>query len=467
MGRGDDTEDEHAALRDAVLAFDATRLEELSASGRCSEPRRRFAAAWAAIVAGDAAGAAAEAEALEARGRRDGDAALVIECAALRALAEATGGDLAEATALARRASRMGRTEAIFEPECLAHLVLARIRRLTGYPHLATRILRSLWARTPSRFYGWLSWELWMAGAREEGFLLPGSRLPFHRAAAALYALLDAADEGSAAGYREAAAALEAAAAELPLFTDEVRALLDANDRARAPQARDVADWCAGRAHDAPAALHGVLTREGAAPADESAIAYVHAAPGARARRITRLGWALVESSGVHALPQSRRKQGRNETIAAALALAGPEGLHEATLFEMAYEFRYIPETHGSSFGVAMHRARKYVGDAGVIHHEAARVWLELRAPVLIPDPRCKKPLQDRLLCAIADQRGASPRDIAQAVGVSLRIAQATLASLSADGSCVARKQGRELVYEVEDTTFSEPTRLRNVGPEP
>lgn len=464
MTEATDTEEAIGALRDAAFAFDASRLAELVSSGGLSEERRAQAAAWRRLVTGEWEGARDDAEALENLARKSGDAALVVECAALRALAQTQAGDLEEAKTLARRASRMGRTEAIFEPECTAHLVLARVRRLTGYPHLATRILRTLWDRTPSRFYGWLSWELWMAGAREEGFLLPGSALAFHRAADALHRLLSAADAGDAEGYREAADRLEVAVAELPPFAAEVRALLDANDPARAEAAADVEAWCRGRVDEAPSALHGVVTRDGAAPEDESAIAYVHAVPGGSARRITRLGWTLIDRSATTALPQSRRKQGRNETIVAALALAGPEGLPEAELFETAYEFAYVPETHGSSFGVALHRARKYADGVARIHHEASRVTLEVDRPVLIPDPRCKKPLSDKLLCAIADHRGASPRDIAQAVGVSLRIAQSTLASLSAEGSCVAKKKGRELVYEVEDTTFSEPTRLRNMA---
>lgn len=446
----------------AAFAFDGPGLAEHLRSGQLPPRPRAFAEAWARYCAGEWVAARDAAEALEADARGDGDAAIVVEAAALRALAEASNGDLESATNLARRASRMGRTEAIFEPECLAHLVLARVRRLTGYPHLATRILRTLWARTPSRFYAWLSWELWMAGAREDGLLLPGAERAFPRAAEALHALLRAADAGDAKAYASAASALEANA--VPPFADEITALLDANDPARTPAAPDVAAWCAGRAHDAPSALHGLVTRDGAAPEDESAIAYVVAAPGQPARRVTRLGWALVDTADATALPQSRRKQGRNETIAAALALAGPEGLPEAELFEMAYEFAYVPETHASSFGVALHRARKYLGETATVQHEGARVAMTVNQPLLIPDPRCKKPLSDKLLCAIADQRGASPRDIAQAVGVSLRVAQATLASLSAEGSCQATKQGRELVYVVEDTTFSEPTRLRITG---
>jgi predicted ArsR family transcriptional regulator len=66
--------------------------------------------------------------------------------------------------------------------------------------------------------------------------------------------------------------------------------------------------------------------------------------------------------------------------------------------------------------------------------------------------------MQDRLLRAIASRGGATAQDVAKAVGVSLRVAQQALADLSADGSCLATKEGRKVRYAVEDTTFSEPT---------
>ncbi len=157
-------------------------------------------------------------------------------------------------------------------------------------------------------------------------------------------------------------------------------------------------------------------------------------------------------------LPQGRRKQGRNETLISALALAGPEGLSEEAAFGEVYEFAYQAEMHRGVFGVCVHRARDYLGDAGTIEHGAGRVQLALAAPILVPDPRCAKPMQDRLLRAIASHGGATAQDVAKAVGVSLRVAQQALADLSADGACLATKDGRKVRYAVEDTTFSEPT---------
>jgi hypothetical protein len=165
-----------------------------------------------------------------------------------------------------------------------------------------------------------------------------------------------------------------------------------------------------------------------------------------------------VDREGVGVLPQGRRKQGRNETLVSALALAGPSGLSEEEAFGEVYEFAYQAEMHRGVFGVCVHRAREYLGAAGAIEHGAGRVMLALDAPILVPDPRCTKPMQDRLLRAIASRGGATAQDVAKAVGVSLRVAQQALADLSADGACLATKEGRKVRYAVEDTTFSEPT---------
>src|SRR4029453_533046 len=94
-------------------------------------------------------------------------APLVIEAASLRALALSGSGNLEEATRISRRASRMARTESIPQQEYFANLVLARLRRLNGQTHLATRILQSLLRMASPLWRPWLGWELVMAGAEE------------------------------------------------------------------------------------------------------------------------------------------------------------------------------------------------------------------------------------------------------------------------------------------------------------
>jgi len=440
----------------SALAFDRAALG--ATAGAAAGPIADWAHAFDAFLAGDAEGAISRAEAVEGDASRAGDPVMVIEAAALRACATAASGDLGTATSLARRASRMARTEAIPEQEYSAHLVLARMRRLTGHPHLATRILTSLARVAPSRYQAWLAWELLTSGAfdaaREAlGRCAPG---PAGDAATVLGRVLFAAEDGDASAF--ASAARDISLLPWPVFRAEADAIVDACDPQRTPADPAVEAWCAGATSDSPASLHGILTRPGSAPANESAIAYVIARPDGRRRRIPRLGWGLVDLEGVGVLPQGRRKQGRNETLVSALALRGPDGLSESEAFDEVYEFAYEPEMHRGVFGVCVHRAREWLGASATIEHGGGRVILELRAPLLIPDPRCAKPMQDRLLRAIASRGGATAQDVAKAVGVSLRVAQQALADLSADGACLATKEGRKVRYAVEDTTFSEPT---------
>lgn len=427
----------------------------------------RWADAWSLLLRGaygDAAQIATEVEHEAARAR---DAALVIEAASIRALATAASGDLAEATTLARRASRMARTEAIPEQEWIAHLVLARVRRLTGHPHLATRILTALARVAGPDFQPWLRWELAMAGAVETAVEQESTR-PSHArdlsnaaelGAAWLVELCQAADAADAHRFDQAAAALEQAV-RWPMLAEEVAAALDACDVRRAPRDAAVRAWCAGATHDGPPLLHGLLTRAGSAPEDETAIAYVLVHPTYGCRRVPRMGYALFDRRGITILEQGRRKQGRVETVVSALALAPGMELDEPACFADVYGFAFEPEVHRGVFGVLLHRAREYLGGAGSIEAGGGRIRMTLATPILVPDPRCTKPMQDRLLRTVAQHGKASAKDVAKALGLSLRVAQTALAELSADGACVAHREGREVRYEVEDTTFSEPTQV-------
>ena len=100
----------------------------------------------------------------------------MLEASALRTLSTAERGDISAALAIARRVSRMARTESLPQSEYLANLVLARIRRLDNKPHLATRILHALYSVAPSPWLPWLAWEIVQATGS-----LPvaiGARLP-------------------------------------------------------------------------------------------------------------------------------------------------------------------------------------------------------------------------------------------------------------------------------------------------
>lgn len=423
--------------KNALLAFDpaelarATRLAaELVA--RAEDGRGalwvRALERWVALARGQASGDAG----LGAAARAAGDASLVVEATALDALAAAAAGELDVALECARRASRMARTEALPQAEYLAHLVLARLRRLRGYPHLAGRILDALARLASPRWQRWLAWERGWAGTVE----LPGG----------LAAARAAARAGDRAAYGAATEALYDHVRDFAPVALEARCFVAACDPDAAPPPQ-LAPWCAGADARAPLGLY--------APDDHGSLGYVACRPESRGRRILPPGQGLF---GAPLLPRQRRKQSRVESLVSVLALAGPEGVHEADAFRTVYGFAFVPELHRGTFDVAQHRARAYLGARGSLERRGGDVRLVLTEPVLVPDPRCAEPLENRLLRAVAGGAG-SAKAAADAAGVSLRQAQKVLQELARDGACVAAREGRQVAYRVEDTTFSEPTR--------
>ena len=120
--------------------------------------------AWQSLAHG-------EAEALEPRmaelfavASASRDPRVVVEVTALRALVLASLAKTGDALTFARRASLMARTEADPEAELLANIVLARLRRHVGKPHLAVRILDALARLVPHAPRAWLEWERLLAG---------------------------------------------------------------------------------------------------------------------------------------------------------------------------------------------------------------------------------------------------------------------------------------------------------------
>ena len=135
--------------RASLLAFDHDGLRRVTTlarrlAGEGALPaleRDRFALRLAVM---QRSASVAEATALEQSARRAEAAEVVVEAAALGALAESSRGALDEALALARRSVRMARTEGLRQEHYFAGLVLARVRRLLGHAHLASHILTTL-----------------------------------------------------------------------------------------------------------------------------------------------------------------------------------------------------------------------------------------------------------------------------------------------------------------------------------
>jgi hypothetical protein len=447
------------AVRAHVLAFDVAGLDALcdlyariAGDLDSSEARSwlEVARGWRDVVRGQRDDA--ELDRVVRQAAKDGYADLVIEAEAVRALGAANAGDLDAALKLARRASRMARTEAMPQHEYLAHLVLARVRRVTGKPHLATRILAALLQVATPPWRPWLAWELLFANGR----LSTATRAP-HAAPDALARLLDGARAGDRMAYEAAAIATATAVRGVAPLVDDLRHLLGAIDPGVSPTARapELEPFCEGHAHHPPRGLLGVCGDAADAPQ-----AWVLATAGAAPRRILAPGDGLARAFGPTVGHDAiDGKQIRTDSAIALLALAGAGGLDEDDLFLRLYGFAYEPERHQSVRSVLYTRVKKRLGDAAELERTDGRLRLAHAGNLLVPDPRCTPPPELRILRWLAERRQAGARDVAASLGIPLRTAQDVLHRLAEDGALRAEKHTKGLHYFLDDTTFSEPTR--------
>lgn len=399
--------------------------------------------AWCTIAEGDAV--ELDFETLRRDARDAGRSAAVVELTALEALACASTGrssrrgqpptEPSRAEALARRGVRMAATEEL--PECafLANLVLARVRRLAGRPHLATHILATLRRYAPASWRRWMAWELTLAFGRAGASLVEGEGETARDA-------IERALRGDSVGAPR-------------LVRDDLRtlrALVDGSVEAGADEDA-VRAFREGRAHTVPRGLHGIAAVEAG-----GAAAWVIAGRASAPTRVLSLALPRLVDEGVVVLPQSQRHRGRADTLLAACALAGPRGIDEDSLFAASYGFAYDVALHGGPFGVTVHRARQRIAELGSLERGDGIVRLVARTPVALPDPRCAVGTEDRALQHVALGGRASARAIAEALDVSLRSAQQALEALVREGLCGRERDGNAVVYRVEDTTFHEPT---------
>jgi DNA-binding transcriptional ArsR family regulator len=396
-------------------------------------------------------------------------AAVVIEAAALRAMAALAAGNLESAISSARRASRMGRTEALPAPEWLANLVLARVRRHAGRPHIATRILGALAKMAAPAWHGWLSWELLLAGGPARLATTMPEGLGEGRAArgaACGIALLEAAARGDAGAFGARGQALQRElVACAPLWT-EAEILLAALDPARAAPA-ELAPWRRGETELLPIGLHGLFDPSGEeGPSPNHVTACVVARPGGPALRALRIGAALIHDARmIDETMGGARGSSRTDAGLAVLALAGSRGVHCEPFFRSTYGFAFSEPLHKGVLDVLLHRVRKRLGLSGQVTREGDRIELTLHEAVIIPDTRCTLPTVERVLRALANRGEASAQDLADELGLQVRTVQIALSELQADGACVSRRAARQVKYRVDDTTFAEPSRIRRVAP--
>jgi hypothetical protein len=439
-------------------AIQGLRGDELTALVTGSPPdgdlEARVLAALAKALLGRTDEARREAAAARALAIAASSPALVCDAASIRALATATAGDLEGATELARRASMMSRTEALHEQETLANLVLARVRRLTGRPFLATRILGALARFASPAWRPWIDWEHAMASGAPA--LAPDGDAD---AAASLALAISRARLGNQRGFVEATSHAQARLRGLTghlADLDAARIAIEPDADAGAVDG-PLARWRRGLDDEVPRGLLGLTTS--ADPGDAAVLVLVR--PAAPAARLLGPGAPLLEAAGAARLPQMQRRQGRTDTALAVLALAGEQGLSDDQLFRAAYGFAFSHNVHGGVLDVLLHRARAHLGSAGEITRGRGVLALAVQTPLLLVDPRCAPLDDDRVLQLVARCGRMSAKDTSQQLGLPLRSAQAALEALVATGACTRERNGRAIEYRVDDTTFQEPTGQR------
>ncbi|MEM9190966.1 MAG: hypothetical protein AAGF12_17405 [Myxococcota bacterium] len=422
--------------RSAVLAADLPRLEAYASLS----PRPTLLHAWLALGQGRAGEAVAAADAFQ----RDPSPARRIEAACIRALGRLEGGALEEARALARSASRMARTEDFPQSQYLSNLVLSRIRRFEGAPHLALRITDALAAVVSSPWGSWVAWEQALSGR------IPTVAAPESEG---FRELLASAQAGDLAGFDRAGESL-LRGARWPGRRHALKANLAVLDPrvSAAAMPEEVRAFCDARG-DAPGIVCGICTAGDFAAAGVLLLLL----PDGRFRRIAGLGERLARTLlGIDHEPLSSSR-----TQLAIGALATNDSVSRDALFRKIYGFAFDVDLHDGLFRTLRYRVRKWLGDRGEMRLEGDDFRLELREPLLIPDPRCEESLEDRMLRYLARTEHQSAQEASRELGVPLRTAQGALQALIASGSVEGRRKGRRIEYRVEDTTFSEPTRWR------
>lgn len=428
-------------LRDAIARVEpaditerAARLSEYAPRSPELDVAARWGRLWSEALRSPTAALATEAGEAAREATRIGSAEFVVELTAVQAFILLASGDHAEATRVARRASRMGRTEAMPQQEYLANLVLARLRRATGRPHLATQILSSLMQVAPARWQAWIAWELALAGSLQ-GAALARSNAHEGSLMVPVDALLG----------RRGSLRPDALGATFRDELEAIRAALDVD----VPPPQTVADWLRGTVNEIPPALQGLALVADANGDPRPRVVATRAG----ARRLIAVGATAPEAL----VDPKVAPHPRTETLLCVVAQAGPDGLERDALFHSVYGFAFEAAVHQGSFDVLVHRARAWLGDRAELVREP-RFALRVSQTLAIPDPRCERPIDDRLLQLLAERGGIPAKEAAAELNVPLRTVQTLLKQLVEDGACDSERRGRQIVYRVEDTTFREPT---------
>ena len=403
--------------------------------------------------------AALRREAVELR-----DSALLVTASAQSALIALAHGEVDDATTFARRASRIAASEGWPQFEYLANWVLARVRRSSGRPYLATRIARILRRISQPRWHALLTWELIMAGrvelARESLSELaePYRQSSMAKRCHAFACSIEAAKAGDSPAFEQFTAQVSRDTWTFSPHSREANAVLAALDPTMPPHdvPPDAAHWVTADTDETPPALFGFVPPPDKAPSAGVAGAMLYARPDGHTRRVLLDGVSLTEPDTSN-VPASLRGKGRVEHAACVLLAHRDDGIPKDELFRLVYGFGIDPGLHEAAFISLMHRVRSALEDAGDVRTESGRCQVSLRRGVLVPDTRCHE-AGDQILRVLAKHGKLSAKDASRILGVPLRTVQATLQLLSQEGACVVEREGRKVRYLLEDTTFHEPT---------
>lgn len=436
----------------AWLELDTARLEGFRAVQARLGDVPQTAALFGDLLSGHHASALTRAHQVAGSTSTPTHAVAKLDATAVEALVLLSQHNWDEATHVARRASRMAGTEGILQREYLANLVLARVRRRSGRPHAAARIIEALTRVVPPPWRAWLGWEGSLCGGNRSGAVDPNA-WSHH-----LLRIFDAAERGdlrALARSRQAVESSVTAWADLREETQELTAAIDPT----VPD-EDLDPWLRGASEDTPPTVRGLLVPELDALGHETAGVVVCVGHGRTARRLLRCGLPLLPKS--HAPLPYNLKASRTFTALASLALAGPQGLGDAELFAAVYGFGFVPRKHQGSLRTLIYRMRAETENRAAIDRSDGRCTLIPLAPLSFPDPRCTPDLEEMILHALATREtNVTARDLARTLSVPIRTIQRTVSGLVDLGCCEQVQRGRNTFYRMEDTTFFEPTITR------
>lgn len=443
----------------AILGFDeaalAAWITRRTGAAQGDDVAADVARAWLALMRGAPATVAARAGELFAQASSSRDPSRVVEVTALRAMLALSGGQLSEAAAFARRASLMARTEALPAAELLANVTLSRLRRHSGKPYLALRILESLGRTEAARAApGWLEWERFLAGGADTGAPSGAVGVPALRAVEAGLGALSAARSGQRDEFERRAAELERASAGFSDMQREARGLCALLDPARSAE-EPLASFRRGDHDELWLGLASVVASNFESEPSPGILAV--ARPGERGSRLLRNGLGLFGPCRTF-FEAGARVHGRTDAALAVLVLAGPSAQPEEEFFQRVYGFPYAGAKHRGVLDVLLHRVRQRIGASGTLQRASGGLRLELCEAIAVADPRCSPPAAARVLSALSRQPAATAETIAGRLGITPRAVQMALRELVSDGACEMRRSGRQVRYQLLDSTFSEPT---------